>query len=36
MVLKVLKVETETIKDNNLVVDILTLLNTMSIASQDN
>ena len=31
MILEVLKVKTKMIKDNNLVVNILTLLDTMSI-----
>ena len=36
MVLKILEVNTKTIKDNNLVVNILILLNIISITSQDN
>ena len=36
MILGVLKADTKTVKNNNSVVDILTLLNIISIALQDN
>ena len=36
MILKALEADTKTIKDNNLVVDVSTLLNIMFIASWDN